>query len=269
MIPIHLNPDLISRLDEAECAFFSGVARAGNEMLGRDACTVIEKPGVSAFYSPTVADPLFNRMIISTQCKVADVVGILDECMNKGVVPPIEISPGALTHELSKALFARSYSHTEFLPVLVNHAQNLEVSEPKLRIARVENVVEREAFKRLLIAGWTIPPAEFPQSLTSSIDQWIGLDGATCILAYDGDEPISCGILHCFKGIGFLAVSATPPEFRGRGGQSAIDRARVKLAKQAGVELIWSRTYFASVSQRNKEKFGLNVLYMRACWTKL
>lgn len=266
---IHLNSDLIARLDEAEAAFFGDLSKVTNECHNSDDCKLIELPGARAFVSPKVNDPLLNRVIISGKCDAASVFSIVDEHFAAAGGVPVEISPGALEHELSVGLHKRGYAQTEFLPVLVNYAENIVSEAPKLRISKVESESELSKFKELLIAGWTIPPAQFPETLTSSVEKWINLPGWTLLLSYDGDEAVSCGILHCHKGVAFLAVSATPPQFRGRGGQSAIDRARVAEAIKQDAELIWSRTYFASVSQRNKEKFGLNVLYLRSCWTKV
>jgi hypothetical protein len=265
---LHLDAKVIARLDQAEHAFFSGVANATNQVLGSKVCNLIEKTGLYAYISSSVKDPLFNRMIISTECDVAHTSTILDQEFADGH-RHIEISPGALNHDLSAALYARAYSQTDFLPVLVNYAENVTEEQPKLRISEVRGRGELNTFKKLLIAGWTIPPAELPETLASSVEEWINLPGFSLVLAYDGDEAVSCGILYCFNEVGFLAVSATPPQFRGRGGQSAIDRARINAAKRANVEFIFSRTYFATVSQRNKEKLGLNMAYTRAYWTKL
>lgn len=265
---LHLDASVIGRLDAAEHAFFGGIARATNKIAGADVCTVIEKRGFRTFFAPTVSDPLFNRMIISTECDVAEVCAILDGQFGEGQ-RHIEVSPGALNSALSSALSARGYAQTQFLPVLVSYADNVSEEEPKLAVKPLCEEDELSTFKKVLVAGWTIPPAELSETLAASVEEWMKLPGFSLLLALQGDEAVSCGILHCFDGIGFLAVSATPPQCRGRGGQSAIDRARVNAAKRANVELIFSRTNFASVSQRNKEKLGLNVAYMRAEWTKL
>ncbi|MDX1985097.1 MAG: hypothetical protein SFV17_00270 [Candidatus Obscuribacter sp.] len=265
---LHLDSSIICRLDAAEHAFFGGIARATNQIAGSDVCSVIEKRGFRAYFAPTVSDPLFNRMLISTECDVSEVGAVLDGQFGEAQ-RHIEISPGALNEELGAALMSRGYAQTQFLPILVNYTENVSEEEPKLDVKLLTEQDELSTFKKVLVAGWTIPPAELSETLAASVEEWMKLPGFSLVLALEGDEAVSCGILHCFDGIAFLAVSATPPQCRGRGGQSAIDRARVNAAKQANAELIFSRTYFASISQRNKEKLGLNVAYMRAEWTKL
>lgn len=269
MKPLHLNPELIARIDEAERAFFGDLSRVTNECQGSDVCKLITKPGLIAFCSPAVSDPLLNRILVSNACEASELCSLIDENFKTDSGTHIEISPGSLTHELSMELYSRGYAHTDFLPILVNYADRVLQEEPKLRVKRVDTEAELSKFKELIVAGWTVPPAELPETLGSTVEKWNQLPGWTLLLAYDGDEAVSCGILHCYKGVGFLAVSATPPQFRGRGGQSAIDRARINAAVKEKVELVWSRTYFASASQRNKEKVNLNVLYLRAGWSKV
>jgi len=61
-----------------------------------------------------------------------------------------------------------------------------------------------------------------------------------------------------------LSGAATLPEFRGRGVQTAVLHARLKLAIQEGCDLAVTITRGGTTSQRNAERLGFRVAYSKA-----
>lgn len=71
------------------------------------------------------------------------------------------------------------------------------------------------------------------------------------------------GTLKMRNRIAGLFGASTLPEFRNRGGQSALISARLEIARAAGCDLAMSITQPSSVSQRNLERAGFSVVYTR------
>jgi GNAT superfamily N-acetyltransferase len=75
-----------------------------------------------------------------------------------------------------------------------------------------------------------------------------GLEGWTCLVAYDGDptslraEAVAGGALFVDGDEGWLGLGATLPAARGRGAQSAILARRIALAAEQGCKLVTTET---------------------------
>jgi ribosomal protein S18 acetylase RimI-like enzyme len=63
-----------------------------------------------------------------------------------------------------------------------------------------------------------------------------------------------------------LANASTLPQFRGRGLQSALIRARMAAAAAAGADLVCAGASWASQSQRNLERAGLRIASTKTTW---
>jgi GNAT superfamily N-acetyltransferase len=70
-----------------------------------------------------------------------------------------------------------------------------------------------------------------------------GRDGWTCAVGRDRDgRVLGAGALFVRDGAAWLGLAATRPEARGRGAQTALIRARVTLAREAGCATVVSET---------------------------
>ncbi len=67
--------------------------------------------------------------------------------------------------------------------------------------------------------------------------------------------------MHLRNGVAVLAGGGTLPEFRGRGGQTALLRRRVSDASSSGCDLVVSQATPGSTSQRNMERIGFHPAY--------
>ena len=76
-------------------------------------------------------------------------------------------------------------------------------------------------------------------------------------------QPAGTGELHVRDGIGWLTADTTLPQFRRRGVQGAIQRARLELARDAGCDLALTEALPGSASQRNMERLGFRIVYTR------
>lgn len=83
-----------------------------------------------------------------------------------------------------------------------------------------------------------------------------------CWLGF-GDRLEAGAAMNCRDGIALLYGDATLPEARGQGRQIALIQARLAAAQQSGCEFAVSCVLPGTVSHRNYERAGFQLLYMR------
>ncbi|MCP4328114.1 MAG: hypothetical protein GY791_06720 [Alphaproteobacteria bacterium] len=88
-------------------------------------------------------------------------------------------------------------------------------------------------------------------------------------MSFAGDEPAGAGALFVHDGIGWCDWGATAPDFRGRGGQSAVLRARIVAALDLGCRMLVTETGEEvpgdpQHSYKNIVKMGFEEAYVRA-----
>lgn len=98
-----------------------------------------------------------------------------------------------------------------------------------------------------------------------------GAEGWQVFMSFDGDTPAGTGALFTRDGIGYLDFGATHPDFRRRGGQSAVLRTRLLAARDAGCHAVVTMTGEAVAgeeqhSYRNIERAGFSPTYLRENW---
>ena len=102
-----------------------------------------------------------------------------------------------------------------------------------------------EAFIRMLLAGE-------------------GAEGYFNFASWLGGKMVGGGGLLIHEGVAMLNGASTLPGFRRRGAHSALHFARLAHAVDAGCDLARVVTQPGSISQRNAERRGFQVIYTRA-----
>lgn len=103
-----------------------------------------------------------------------------------------------------------------------------------------------------------------PELMEAWLREMPGRPGWTCLVAYDGDQPVGAGALFVAGDHGWCGLGATLPEARGRGAQSAILAARVALAAQQGATAVVTETGVGGgPSYRNILRAGFAERYER------
>ncbi len=92
--------------------------------------------------------------------------------------------------------------------------------------------------------------------------------GATPYYAYSEGEPGGGGVVGIWGGAAMLYGDSTLTRFRGRGLQSALIRARLRKALDAGCGWAFACTMPGSISQRNYERAGFQVAYTKTMLVK-
>jgi Acetyltransferase (GNAT) family len=180
---------------------------------------------------------------------------------SRGVACEIVVSPLA-DPSLRELLAPRGYRITEFNSVLIRRLDDCEpVALPEgLTLERV-NAANEKVWSDVVAQGFAefgplpdnifTPFAAMPESINylARVDGVAAGGGMACIMR-------EAGIVALFG-------TATLPEFRRRGVQTALIRRRLWEAAQSGCEYAVVSTMPGSGSQRNMERRGFRVAYTK------
>ena len=173
--------------------------------------------------------------------------------------PNLEISTLAEFH-LLELLVQRGYQPFEWNHVLWRKLEQGEWLPPSR--VEVRRTADPEAWSLTLLRGF------LGRELVTSEELAIGFalfhaSGARAYTAYVDGVAAGCGLLSLHDGVGLFHADSTLNEFRGRGVQAALIRARLIDAVAAGAWVATAATGPGTVSQRNYERQGFHVLYAR------
>lgn len=87
------------------------------------------------------------------------------------------------------------------------------------------------------------------------------------LIRVDG-EPAAASVLYITGDTGQLFVTATRPEFRGRGFQTYFVARRLHDALASGCTMVATQTVIGNASARNMERAGFTLLYKRPILSK-
>ena len=164
------------------------------------------------------------------------------------------------------ALFAeRGYRVEEYSNVLARPLRSNELDAPVQTEVSVRLPLQEEAelWARTVAAGFAdddaLPPSLLPLFLT-----FFDMPTTTCFLASLHGQPAGGGVVAVYEGVAALFATSTRPEFRNRGVQTALLRARLAFAVGAECDVAMVITEPGSTSQRNAERQGFRVMYTRS-----
>ncbi len=180
-----------------------------------------------------------------------------------GVARRFEIAAGDDDPALAQELAAWGYLPCGCHAALIGEP-NIE-AVPDRAVEKVTTADEMEAFLAAYVAGWGIPEPAHDQ-FKRNVRPWLGQPGWSLYLARVDGRPATTAILFVSDRIGYLADSATEPQFRGRGLHLALLRRRTQDAAAAVVDFVCGGADFLSISHRNMERAGMRLLFLRTIW---
>jgi GNAT superfamily N-acetyltransferase len=141
----------------------------------------------------------------------------------------------------------------------VGHGPRARIAEGRPTSIRAVLPNDADVFDRVVGAGfaevsdWRAfePPFRMP----------LDVPGITGFLAYVEGEPAAGGVLGVVDGVALLSGDAVLPQFRGRGLQKQLIRARLNYAIDFGCEIACAGTVPMTASQRSYEACGFTVAY--------
>jgi GNAT superfamily N-acetyltransferase len=261
-LPDFVDLDLARRLEMAETISpdcYEALRRYGPS----DPVALLKIAGGYAFCcGPDYPVNQIVGMGLYDEVTAADLDQLEDFFRSRGVPCSVVLSP--LAHASLRAMLGeRGYSIAEFNTVLIRRIQPDEPFSPPPGIV-IERVTDDT------IGPWMGSIAKgFEQDIVVAESVFGGfavLPGALPFLARIEDKVVGgCGGRVIPEGrIAAFFGTATLPEYRGRGVQSALIAKRLHEAALAGCEYAVVSTNPGSGSQRNMERRGFHVAYTKA-----
>ena len=155
----------------------------------------------------------------------------------------------------------RGYRVIEFNNVLARQLSPSDVFPAPCEGLTVRRALpeEGETWARVVASGFTEleqPPSEF-------VDMFRPAPELECFLGYGGGEALAGAALCRGSGVAALFGAATVARGRGRGFQSALIAERLRQAARNGCDLAMASVLPGSLSHRNYERAGFQLIYMR------
>lgn len=166
-----------------------------------------------------------------------------------------------------KLLYDNGYSPVGFRNVYIHteRSKNLSISTESIHIKEVAAKEELNTWLFTVSNGFAGKELDKPDSI--SLGQSIK-KGNRFFLAYFNGKVAGGSALYLNGKFARLGGMTTLPEFQGRGIQQAMIDFRVNFAKESGSEIISSDTNPGNNSQRNLERLGFKLAYVRGIYRK-
>ncbi|HYF94393.1 MAG TPA: GNAT family N-acetyltransferase [Symbiobacteriaceae bacterium] len=182
---------------------------------------------------------------------------------DRGMACRVDVSPFT-DPSLLDLLGRRGYRFAWFLNLLVRPAAAPETALPPAPDVTVQQVARADLLHWAGIVSRGFGELQPVEPGRPNIAMATGhKERVNCFLARAGGEPAGGSAMEIQGAIaGFMSTSVLP-EFRNRGVQTALLRARLAAAQAAGCDLVEVQTSPGSHSQRNVMRFGFQVAYTR------
>jgi GNAT superfamily N-acetyltransferase len=181
----------------------------------------------------------------------------------RGADVHIEVCPHAdpmLLEELS----ARGYRLREFSNMLVRRIRTIETPPAGASSISVQlsTPADAELWARTVALGFGGELAQSGENVAVLRDLF-QQPNSKGVLAWVEGRPAGGGALTAHEGVAAIFGASTVPSFRRLGVQSAVIRALISYALEAGCDIAYTLTRPGSASQRNVERQGFRIAYTR------
>ncbi len=224
-----------------------------------------------AFSVKNIPGPSYNTVKGISGENIDGVGEIIEFYSSRGIPPRFEVTPGNASGDLFRKLstlgFYQSGFHTSLYRSLSSDDSPQAVKQNNIQIEEI-GLEDFDIFGELYTKGFGMPVA-FKDFVTANNRVLAESDDWTFYLARVEGHPAGIAVLFRKNDVATLAASATVPEYRNRGVQTALIQNRIQQAIDEGCQFIIGQAAFGSVSQMNMERAGLKVAYTNAVWEKL
>jgi len=182
-----------------------------------------------------------------------------------GIRARFEIGPAELTSALAVTLAAERVGLERFESMLYAPI-DARVAPPASAIeVRPSPLDELDHYLELWARGFALP--DFLWANEKRVRAaWFTVPEFQRYVALADGAPIACAGLYVHGDVAYLCMSATLPEARGRGAQSALIARRWRDAADRGCRTVITQTAFGGTSQNNMERAGMRLAYDFGIW---
>ncbi|MBX0319223.1 MULTISPECIES: GNAT family N-acetyltransferase [Shouchella] len=259
----------VDRLEEAETNMLSSRLKAIETIDGNSLGVAIETFGQAyAFSAKRMPGPAFNTVRGLHEEEERQIGEIISFYEKKELEPQIQLVPGAAGSKVMQALWRQGFCQTGFHSVLAGRCSR-QVEERHERIAiRTLKLEDYYLYGHIYTESFGMP-AFFKESVATNNAVLHEERNWTFYLAEVEEEPVGVAALFTSGTIAVLAACAVLARFRTQGVQQALIARRQADATAAGCTYICGQAGFATTSQRNMERSGLQTIYTKALWQRV
>jgi GNAT superfamily N-acetyltransferase len=222
-----------------------------------------------ALFVHRVPIPYYNRVLLAETVDASTVGEVASFYRDRMMPCRFDMNPYSANSHLLEALDAAGFRPAGFQSNLVGPVEYVDDSAPKNWTVTEVSAGQLEFFaaffNRSYYHGQCVPPG-LMKFREATVRARHGRPGWRLYLCCVEGVPASGAMLYFNDGVATLSGAATAPEFRGRGCQRALLRARINEAADLGCKLVVSRCGVGSPSQHNLEKAGLQLSYTKVIW---
>jgi len=182
-----------------------------------------------------------------------------------GIRARFEIGPAELTSALAVALASERVGLERFEAMLYAPI-DARIAPPASGIeVRPSPLGELDLYLELWARGFSLPEFLWPDEKRIRA-AWFTVPEFQRYVALADGAPVACSALYVHGEVAYLCMSATLPEARGRGAQSALIARRWRDAHDRGCRIVTTQTAFGGTSQNNMERAGMRLAYDFGIW---
>lgn len=258
--------DIARRALEAEMAAFIDLykAAAAECHTGHDTFD-----GIHVVWNPEDPSPAFSPILnLQDARQVETTLHVLEQLGRERGMPHIGINGHPGIEPYHQRLLDLGYEVDDH-----EHYWALEITDepPEHELAEgttldVIDPEEKQLFAQTLNRGHDKPDHHARGRVYAEA---IGRENWTHYLIRVDGEPAAASAVYIAGDVAQLFVTATVPEFRRRGFQTALIRQRLRDGWRAGCDLATTQTVTDNASPRNMERHGFQMLYTRTIYAKL
>lgn len=183
-----------------------------------------------------------------------------------GATPRFRVVPDGFNAKFARAMHDRGLRHFGFHTVLYGVPERRDAAPAQgVEVRRCESIDDARLAMRTMLEGFIGKPG--PAEQVERVRRtWHDEPGFSIYLGLLDGEPAGAAMLSITDDTAYFMVGAVKQDCRRRGVQTALLRARMNHAADAGCSLILGGSDYESSSRQNQERAGLRIAYMPALW---
>jgi len=207
----------------------------------------------------------YNRVVGLEQQDARALRDMLAFYRAHGIRARFELGPAELTSALAVTLAAERVGLERFEAMLYAPIDARVAPPPSAIEVRPSPLDELDLYLDLWARGFALPDFLWPDEKRVRA-AWFSVPDLHRYVALADGAPVACSALYVHGDVAYLCMSATLPEARGRGAQSALIARRWRDAADRGCRTVATQTAFGGTSQHNMERAGMRLAYGFGVW---
>jgi GNAT superfamily N-acetyltransferase len=266
---IHTNKELAFKLETAEASNQVEFVRSHNRLVA-DSQARFQKIGSGFAIFAGVDSPLTQifGMGMDGDANVEQVIELEEFYRRENA--PVNVELCHLSDiGLSRMFIERGYQISEFSNVLLRRVREDDGFEvPTINDIREVKEDEIDRVAAVVTEGF-LETQDIPASFVEIFQVCFQQTNCTFFAAFNEHGSVGGGSVFLMEDVAIFGGASTLPAFRNRGIQTDLLKTRLSYAQSKGCNWAMVTTLPGSVSQKNVERQGFQVVYSRTKFTKV